>query len=106
MHFSSPRLALLLLPSLALCNPEPDLVPSATREHWMQRAIDALYELTDTPCPAEAFGAAIVNHSDTSTSAHGELICLGVNSIVRDGNPTLHGRHQSHQPRRITPPGK
>ncbi|KEF63365.1 uncharacterized protein A1O9_01342 [Exophiala aquamarina CBS 119918] len=81
---------ILVLPLLASCSSN-DPIPVATREHWMQRAIDALSELTSTPCPFEAFGAAIVNHTDVTNSEHGELICLGVNSIMKLGNPTLHG---------------
>jgi hypothetical protein len=70
---------------------ESDDIPLSTREHWMRRAIDALSELTDSPCPSQAFGAAIVNHTDTTTSEHGELICIGANSVFKDGNPVLHG---------------
>jgi hypothetical protein len=81
-----------------------DPVPLKTREHWMNRAITALADLNDgSPCPFAAFGAVIVNHSAVETGRGGmadvelglELgkeICIGANSIVRDGNPTLHGR--------------
>ena len=65
-----------------------DPIPSSIRAHWMRRAITALTELTGSPCPSEAFGAVIVNHT---SSPEGELVCLGVNTIKKDGNPTLHG---------------
>lgn len=61
----------------------------------MRRAIDALSEINGSPCTFEAFGAAIVNHTDVRNSEHGELICLGVNSIMRYGNPTLHGKDRN-----------
>ncbi|KAI0159722.1 cytidine deaminase-like protein [Xylariaceae sp. FL1272] len=64
-------------------------IPSSTREHWMRRAHQALFDLA-SPCPYAAFGAVIVNHTDTSLSPLGRLICIGVNS-VRRGNPILHG---------------
>ena len=56
----------------------------------MRRAIAALPELTGSPCPSEAFGAVIVNHT---ASPEGELVCIGANSIKKDGNPTLHGKY-------------
>ena len=68
----------------------PDTIPASTRAHWIQRANSALSELY-SPCPFMAFATAIVNHSDTSTSPHGSLICLGVNDVLLSGNPTLHG---------------
>ncbi|KAK5707969.1 hypothetical protein LTR97_000508 [Elasticomyces elasticus] len=55
------------------------------REHWMQQAIQALYDLK-SPCPFEAFGTVIVNH----TAKEDDLICIGANAIS-SGNPTLHG---------------
>lgn len=58
----------------------------STREHWMRVAEQSLYDLI-SPCPFSAFGAAVVNHT---ASNRGELICIGVNTII-DGNPTLHG---------------
>jgi hypothetical protein len=94
MHLPVKSFAILFLPVLASCSPD-DAIPIATREYWMRRAIDALSELTSTPCPFEAFGAAIVNHTDVTNSDHGELICLGVNSIMRYGNPTLHGMNRN-----------
>jgi len=57
------------------------------REKWMRVAVQALHDLV-SPCPFEAFGAAIVNHT---ASSHGELVCIGANTIANDGNPTLHG---------------
>ncbi|TKA30968.1 hypothetical protein B0A50_01936 [Salinomyces thailandicus] len=69
-------------------NSSSSTISPATREHWMQRAIQALPEVV-SPCPFGAFGTAIVNH--TSTTELGNLICIGAN-LVRDiGNPTLHG---------------
>jgi len=63
-------------------------IPFSTRAHWMRRASSALSELA-SPCPFNAFGTAIVNHTDTTSL--GELVCIGVNSISKIGNPTLHG---------------
>jgi tRNA(Arg) A34 adenosine deaminase TadA len=63
-------------------------VPFDTRAYWMRRAIEALAEL-DSPCPLFAFGTAIVNH--TSNQGLGELVCIGANSVVNTGNPSLHG---------------
>jgi tRNA(Arg) A34 adenosine deaminase TadA len=57
------------------------------REQWMRVAVQALHDLV-SPCPFSAFGAAIVNHT---SSSHGDLICIGANTIADDGNPTLHG---------------
>jgi hypothetical protein len=67
--------------------PSSDPVPFPIRAFWMRRAISALSDLV-SPCPSEAFGAVIVNHT---ASLEGELVCLGVNAVRREGNPTLHG---------------
>jgi len=53
----------------------------------MRTAIGALHSLV-SPCPFEAYGAAIVNHT---ASEAGELVCIGANAIIKEGNPTLHG---------------
>jgi hypothetical protein len=58
-----------------------------TREHWMRVAVGALHDLK-SPCPFEAFGAVVVNHT---SGGIGNAICIGVNTISDDGNPTLHG---------------
>lgn len=58
----------------------------------MRRAISALAD-HGSPCPFEAFGTVIVNHTDTSSDPNGRLICIGVND-VNSGNPTLHGMRQ------------
>lgn len=63
-------------------------VPFNTRAHWMRVANAALAELDGTPCPFAAFSTAIVNHT---ASGLGELVCIGVNSNSKTGNPTLHG---------------
>lgn len=68
---------------------EPDTISLDTRQYWMRRATAILLELNDSPCPFEAFGAVIVNHTDT-TSEWGVLVCSGVNR-VGTGNPVLHG---------------
>ncbi|KAI0102700.1 cytidine deaminase-like protein [Nemania sp. FL0031] len=66
-------------------------IPLSTREHWMRRANQALSGLA-SPCPFAAFSSVIVNHTDSrSSSPLGRLICAGVNSGRRRGNPTLHG---------------
>lgn len=62
-------------------------ISSDVRSHWMRVAEQSLYDLV-SPCPFSAFGAAIVNHT---ASDRGELVCIGVNTIADDGNPTLHG---------------
>lgn len=67
---------------------EQDPISYNIRAHWMRQAIAALPALTGSPCPSEAFGAVIVNHA---ASPEGELVCMGANSIKKDGNPTLHG---------------
>lgn len=64
-------------------------ISQTSREHWVRRANQALSEIV-SPCPLQAFGTAIVNHTDLSDGPHGKLICLGVND-VRNGNPVLHG---------------
>ncbi|KAI1423972.1 cytidine deaminase-like protein [Xylaria sp. FL1777] len=65
-------------------------IPLSTREHWMRRANQALSDLA-SPCPFAAFSSVIVNHTDRSSSPLGRLICAGVNSGRRRGNPILHG---------------
>ncbi|PQE12078.1 cytidine and deoxycytidylate deaminase zinc-binding region protein [Rutstroemia sp. NJR-2017a BVV2] len=44
-----------------------------------------------SPCPFAPFATIIVNHSDTSLSPHGKMICTGMNQIAETGNPILHG---------------
>ncbi|KAI1268981.1 cytidine deaminase-like protein [Xylariaceae sp. FL1019] len=70
-----------------------EAITSSTREHWMRRAKQALSDLA-SPCPYAAFGAVIVNHTDTSSSPDGRLICVGINAVSR-GNPILHGEIQA-----------
>lgn len=65
-----------------------DSIPFSTRAYWMRRANSALAELA-SPCPFAAFGTVIVNHTDRS--GLGELVCMGVNAMREQGNPTLHG---------------
>lgn len=65
-----------------------DHVPYSTRAHWMGRAVKALIELR-SPCPFEAFGSVIVNH--TTADKMGTEVCIGANAIRETGNPTLHG---------------
>lgn len=60
-------------------------IPYSTRAYWMRQANIAL----GTPCPFAAFGAVVVNHTDTS--GLGEVVCTGANSNSKTGNPTLHG---------------
>jgi hypothetical protein len=55
----------------------------------MRRAIQALSDIS-SPCAFAAFGAAIVNHT---ASERGELVCIGANAVMKDGNPTLHGKY-------------
>ncbi|KAI0861344.1 cytidine deaminase-like protein [Xylaria cubensis] len=64
--------------------------PLSAREHWIRRANHVLSDLV-SPCPFVAFASVIVNHTDTSSSPLGRLICVGVNSQSQRGNPTLHG---------------
>jgi tRNA(Arg) A34 adenosine deaminase TadA len=77
---------------------EVDAISLSAREYWMRRAIDVLAEHA-SPCPFAAFGAVVVNHTQTHTDltsastslSLGGLICDGVNSAVQEGDPTLHG---------------
>ncbi|KIW95744.1 uncharacterized protein Z519_04329 [Cladophialophora bantiana CBS 173.52] len=74
----------------------PDPLPFSTRAHWMRRAIGALADINEgSPCPFAAFGAVVVNHTASETGTAeiqlGQEVCIGANSMVRDGNPTLHG---------------
>lgn len=62
-------------------------IPLSTRFHWMRKANEALYDVRGTPCPFNAFGAVIVNHT---AGGLGDLVCIGANDIV-SGNPTIHG---------------
>ncbi|KAI1614986.1 cytidine deaminase-like protein [Exophiala viscosa] len=68
---------------------ENDPVSADIRAHWMRRAISTLSDLQST-CPFAPFGAVIVNHTVTEPG-EGELVCIGVNAVQMDGNPTLHG---------------
>ena len=92
---SSAWLSISLFAASCMSNTEqaplaaPSTVPLATHEHWMGVAKQALSDLV-SPCPSEAFGAAIVNHT-SANGGLGELVCIGVNDIVASGNPTLHG---------------
>jgi hypothetical protein len=79
---------LSLLPYLTAAS---DPVAATVRQQWMLTAKSALDSLAGSPCPFAAFGAAIVNHT---ASQEGELVCIGANSVRRDGNPTLHGEYQ------------
>ncbi|KHN97971.1 nucleoside deaminase [Metarhizium album ARSEF 1941] len=64
----------------------PD-IPPETRSYWMRRATATLFEVTGSPCPMQAFGTVVVNHT---AGGLGELVCVGAND-VQSGNPTLHG---------------
>jgi hypothetical protein len=75
-----------------------DTIPESTRAFWMRRAIASLSEL-GSPCPFAAFGTVIVNHT---VSEEGELVCIGANAVMKDGNPTLHGKSLSVPPREVT----
>lgn len=62
-----------------------------TRAHWMRVAIQALYDLV-SPCPFQAYGTAIVNHTAGGDGdGLGRLVCIGANGVQQTGNPTLHG---------------
>ncbi|KAH8821618.1 cytidine deaminase-like protein [Xylogone sp. PMI_703] len=67
-----------------------DPVPYSTRAYWMRMANQALSELI-SPCPFQAFGTVIVNHTDTSSDPKGTLVCIGANSMATTGDPTMHG---------------
>jgi tRNA(Arg) A34 adenosine deaminase TadA len=66
---------------------KPATIDLHTREHWMRVAVEALHDLK-SPCPFEAFGAVVVNHT---SGGLGDAVCIGVNTISDDGNPTSHG---------------
>jgi hypothetical protein len=72
----------------SIASETPDPVSLSTRVEYMQLAISALESQTGTSCPFAAFGAVIVDHA---AEGAGKVICTGVNSVRRDGNPTLHG---------------
>lgn len=63
-------------------------IPLSTRNYWMRKANHALFEVTGSPCPFQAFGSVIVNHT---AGGLGEIVCIGAND-VKSGNPTIHGR--------------
>ncbi|PQE22240.1 cytidine and deoxycytidylate deaminase zinc-binding region protein [Rutstroemia sp. NJR-2017a WRK4] len=76
----------------ALPQPDPSDIESDMYDihaYWMRRAIDLAHETS--PCPFAPFATIIVNHSDTSLSPHGNMICTGMNQIADTGNPILHG---------------
>ena len=84
-HFHDASLqSVIANPTLEINN-----IPFSTRAHWIRRASAALSDLA-LPCQMSTFATAIVNHS---VPGLGELVCLGVNSGSRIGNPTLHGEH-------------
>jgi hypothetical protein len=94
MFYPLSILSLLLLLLIHLTNghsQSEDPIPYSTRAHWMRRANSAIAEIEGTPCLFNAFASAIVNHTDTSEGPLGKLVCLGVNNIMRTGNPTVHG---------------
>jgi hypothetical protein len=111
---SLPLLILTTIPAVSLSSPSPsppsnppssedlDPIPLPIRQHWMRYTLSSLLDLTNTPCPHAAFGAAIVNHTAITWATEdrdatqqgmgmGKLVCVGVNSVRRDGNPVLHG---------------
>lgn len=64
-------------------------VPLSTRAYWMRLTNSVMTELSSSPCPFGAFGSVIVNHTDAR--GLGDLVCVGVNSVYEDGNPSRHG---------------
>lgn len=62
-------------------------IPLTTRIHWMRAANKVLSDLI-SPCPFNAFTAAIVNHTEDGL---GKLVCTGINQVSSTGNPTAHG---------------
>ncbi|TBU50504.1 cytidine deaminase-like protein [Dichomitus squalens] len=76
------RSSVIANPTLSINN-----IPFSTRAHWMRVANAALADIK-SPCPASAFATVIVNHS---AAGLGELVCIGVNSAMTTGNPTMHG---------------
>ncbi len=67
------------------------VIPLGVREYWMREANQALFTLQG-PCPFQAFGSVIVNHSAPGENGLGDLICIGANNNSMTGNPTLHGK--------------
>ncbi|KAG6000653.1 hypothetical protein E4U21_005256 [Claviceps maximensis] len=67
--------------------PLVDEIRLSTRHYWMRKANEALIDVRETPCPFNAFGSVIVNHT---AGGLGELVCIGAND-VDSGNPTIHG---------------
>jgi tRNA(Arg) A34 adenosine deaminase TadA len=93
-------LSLILLLLIHLTNAQD--IPFSTRAYWMRHAISALSQL-DSPCPFAAFGKVVVNHTGTSVDQKGALVCMGINSNARTGNPTLHGKWRNHSARLTCP---
>ena len=85
---SAEQLPLQIADASAVVTKDP--VPYSTRAHWMRKANEAL-SLLSSPCPIQAFGTVIVNHTKTTEDGLGELVCIGINQINEVGNPTLHG---------------
>lgn len=71
-------------------------VSLAARHHWMRKANEALNEVRGTPCPFNAFGSVIVNHTAAGGGRGlGQLVCIGANDVL-SGNPTIHGTQHTH----------
>jgi hypothetical protein len=70
-----------------------DTISYESRLYWIRRANTALAEL-QSPCPFNAFGSVVVNHTDRSSGPMGKLVCMSVNQNLQKGNPTLHGKQK------------
>lgn len=79
---------LLSLPRASLATTDISL---EIRAFWMRQAVSALGAVT-SPCPFEAFGSVVVNHTAPPNFV-GDLVCIGANQINVLGDPTLHGQY-------------
>lgn len=59
-----------------------------TREYFMMKALETLFDLEGTICPSTPFGALIVNHTKGPEIEDAEIMCIGANSAA--GNSRAH----------------
>lgn len=62
-----------------------------TRRHFMQMALDFVFNDTGSNCPLYPFGAVIVNHTAGPNIEDAEIIALGRNEMAILGSHIWHG---------------
>jgi hypothetical protein len=91
-HSLSVALAVLVAAPCALAGSSHRAASSElgddVRQYWMKQTLQAVFD-SGLSCSHYPFGTVIVNHTDNS--GYGDLICTGVNQILKTGNPILHG---------------